>query len=120
VNINGDVTVYQIPPGSPTTIGVNLGNPVRTFKPESLMQKGSKKPTIITENRVKSIAKSAAKQRKFKVSREEYLRLRLSGMGKDAIAERHNVAIGTLRHYLTEWKIGKPEQEAAVLKELGQ
>jgi hypothetical protein len=120
LSVNGLVTVYQIPPDSQTTVGVDLGEPIRTYKPESLLQKGSIAPVIISETRIKSIATSATKRKKFKISRDEYLQLRLSGVSRDAVAERNNISISTLRHYLSDWELGKPEQEAAAMKELSQ
>jgi len=116
--MNSLVTEYRIAPGSQTTVGVDLGKPIRTYKPESLVQKGCKDIVIISETRVKSIAKSAAKRKRFKVTREEYLKLRISGVSREELAERNGISISTLRNRLNEWNVAKVDQEKAAMEAL--
>jgi hypothetical protein len=104
--------------------GMDLGEPDRVYIPESNVQKGSKDPVIVSASsqRVRQMRRamdsSARKNRRFKLTKEEYLQLRLTGLSRDAVAEKSNVDISTLKRYLAGWGVGKTEIEAAVLKEL--
>jgi len=116
--MNSLVTEYRIAPGSQTTVGVDLGKPIRTYKPESLVQKGCKDIVIISETRVKSIAKSAANGNDLRLHGKNIWKLRISGVSREELAERNGISISTLRNRLNEWNVAKVDQEKAAMEAL--
>ena len=88
--------------------------PDRIEQPKSLLQTTRIGPYGNEQPKLDYEGQKFAKERKFKISEQEYLKLRLQGYPREQIALKSGIKMDTMRGYLRTWGIGskKAEQEA--------
>lgn len=113
MNINGPIKIWR--GVTNYSSGMELGEPDEILAPPSLIKKGPVRPTMIKKsfNGSNNPKAGGGKPRKFKLSRDEYLALRISGQTRDQIVENNGISMSTLHHHLRIWKISKVKDELA-------